>query len=94
MLHPSLSNEDDSVCDRQWRQFHEACPPVAHVAEMTSSEGAEPADHVLTVRACDSPISRRHVYTSRGHRVVVALMTSSRDSPLQLFVQYQGPTSL
>jgi len=87
-------HDDDDVYRRQWRQFHEACPPVAHVAEVTSPDGEEPVDHVLTVRACDSPISRRHVYTSRGHRVVVALMTSSHESPLHLFVQYQGRTFL
>ena len=81
---------DDDVNDRQWRQFHEACPPVAHVAEVTSPGGEEPVDHVLTIRACDSPISRRHVYTSRGHRVAVALMTSSQENRLHLFVQYQG----
>ena len=75
-------------CYREWRQFHEACPPVVHVAEVTSP--GQPDDHVLTILACDSPISRRHVYTSRAHRVVVAIMTSSHKNPLHLFVQFQG----
>jgi len=62
---------------------------VAHIAEETSP--GQPDDHVLTINACDSPMSRRHVYTSRGHRVIVALMTSLRNKiPLQLFVQFQG----
>ena len=62
---------------------------MVHVAEVTSP--GQPDDHVLTVHGCDSPISRRHVYTSRGHRVIVAVMTSSRTNPpLHLFVQFQG----
>jgi len=78
----------DTINDRSWRHFHETCPPVVHIAEVTSP--GQPDDHVLTIRACDSPISRRHVYTSRAHRVIVALMTSSRKNPLHLFVQFQG----
>jgi len=81
-------NDDDDVDNRQWRKFHETCPPVAHMAEVTSP--GQPDDHVLTIRACDSPISRRHVYTSRAHRVIVALMTSSPRNPRHLFVQFQG----
>ena len=84
-------DDDDDVNDGKWRKFHETCPAVAHIAEVTSP--GQPDDHVLTIRACDSPISRRHVYTSRGHRVIVALMTSSpRRNPLHLFVQFQGGT--